>query len=464
MLAALDDFLAATPPNMTPPDFRTAVQNIRSFLDESMVAVGVEYFRYYIPIRFVQFFVHSSDVLSEERLEYNIGLANQVFFPARMRFFLRDNNNIASYLFEDLYLRDANGEYILDAKGHKQDAYYTWPDDLTKAPPIHGIHYPQYLSCSIPFVRPEGNTEPRYWAQMRAGTYCCPEGEILVYINQGQSNGGQYPWYSRIIGMTAGHMARPGSNRNKFVFAHELVHYFGVPHTFPNHTLYSLDYDLARMIDYPAEGDPPPDQRRFYGPHEYLVNPETGQMAELSLFWDMFFVPVCPAGTMDTGIYQVFFNSRAEAAQYEGDLEPIEQWGNGRFYRETQPSCGESAQITSLELTVGAGCRGVKGDFSDCVCPAQTFCTGDHAVRAFSRPGSSPDKIQINVMSYGYPMADGTDVPDGMVEKTFISESQIEQIERVMDPDNDVDNWYFPGTKGLRPKLGSCTACHDLLD
>ena len=66
-------------------------------------------------------------------------------------------------------------------------------------------------------------------------------------------------------------------------------------------------------------------------------------------------------------------------------------------------------------------------------------------------------------MSYGYPMADGSDVPGGTVEMTFLSESQLAQIERVMDPDNDVGTRYFPGKDGLRPQLGSCTACHDLI-
>jgi len=458
MLAAIDDFLDATPANLLPPEFRAAVEDIRSILGRSMVAVGLRYYRHYIPIRFVQFFVHSSDLLSEEQLEYNIGLANHIFFPTRMRFFLRKNTNLASYQFEDLYLRDANGEYILNDSNNIQDAYYTWPEDLTRSPLIHGIHYPYYLSCPD-FVRPEGNVETRYMAQMRAGTYCCPEGEILVYINQSKSNGGQYPWFSRIIGMTSGHMARSGSHRNKFTFVHELVHYFGVPHTFPNHTRYWIDYDLARMIDHPqGDDDPPIDQRRFYGPHEHLINPETGQMAELSLFWDMFFVPVC---TPDAGTFQLFFDSRQEAAQYEDLLQPIEEWGNGRLYRKTQGSCGDPPGRARLELTVAAGCRGIKGDFTDCICPAETLCTGDRAVRAFSRPGSNPDTIHLNVMSYGYPMADGTDVPHDMVEMTFLSESQIGQIERVMDPGNEVDNRFFRRGKGLRPKLGSCTDCHD---
>ncbi|HUW83391.1 MAG TPA: hypothetical protein VMZ31_11400 [Phycisphaerae bacterium] len=460
---AIDDFLASVPANLAPPEFREGLEDIQSILEQGMAVVGLGYYRHYIPIRFVQFVTRSSQVLDEQRLQYNIALANQIFFPARMRFFLREDNVISTSQFEDLYLRDANGEYILDDANNMQHEYYTWPDDLRWAPPIRGIHFPHWVSCPD-FVRPAGNTETRYWAQMRAGTYCCPEGEILVYINQGKSNGGQYPWYSRIIGMTSGHMARANSNRSKFVFAHELGHYFGLPHTFPNHTRYSMDYDLAQMINCPEHGDDPPtNQRRFYTTHEHLINPETGLPAELSLFWDMFFVPTCIPGTMDTGVYQIFFDSREEAAQYEADLQPIQEWSNGRLYRKTQACCGQAAQSVKLALTVAAGCQGAEGDFSDCVCPAEDFCTGDRVVRAFSRPGSTPDTIHLNVMSYGYPMADGSDVPDGMVGMPFLSKSQLEQIERVMDPDNDVETRYFPEKYGLRPQLGSCTACHDLV-
>jgi len=449
---AIDDFLAAGPPDLPPPEFREALEGIQSILEQGMIVVGLGYYRHYIPIRFVQFVIQASQVLDEQRLQYNIDLANQIFFPARMRFFLRKNNVYYTSQFEDLYHKDS-GEHV----------EYTWPDDIRWAPPIRGIHFPHWVSFPD-FVRPAGNTETRYWAQMRAGTYCCPEGEILVYINQGKSNGGQYPWYSRIIGMTAGHMARAGSHRNKFVFPHEVGHYLGLPHTFPNHTRYGMDYDLAQMIDCPeGGGDPPPNQRRFYTTHEHLINPETGQPAELSLFWDMFFVPSCVPGTMDTGVYQIFFDSREEAAQYETGLQPIQEWSNGRLYRKTQACCGQAAQSMTLALTVAAGCQGAEGDFSDCVCPAEDFCTGDRAVRAFSRPGSTPDRIHLNLMSYGYPMADGSAVPDGTVEMTFLSESQLAQIKRVMDPDNDVETRYFPDKYGLRPQLGSCTACHDLV-
>ena len=217
------------------------------------------------------------------------------------------------------------------------------------------------------------------------------------------------------------------------------------------------------MVDCPDEGDPPAHQRRFYTTHANLVNPETGLTAELSLFWDMMFVPTCNDGTTAPGIYQLpfnFFNSREEAAQYEADLQPIEQWSNGRLYGQYDSCCGDVSDRVRLRLTVGAGCRGKEGDFSDCVCPARDFCTGDYAVAAFSKFGSTPDKIQLNVMSYGYKMADGSDAPVTMNEMAFLSESQLEQIDRVLT--HDVQTKYFERRWGLRPELGNCTGCHPL--
>jgi hypothetical protein len=77
-----------------------------------------------------------------------------------------------------------------------------------------------------------------------------------------------------------------------------------------------LDYDLARVKDVPVD----PETRRFYEPHENLVNPETGETAELSLFWDQVFKPGCAAGCHEVPAQHHFFESREEAAQHEPDL------------------------------------------------------------------------------------------------------------------------------------------------
>jgi len=64
------------------------------------------------------------------------------------------------------------------------------------------------------------------------------------------------------------------------------------------------------------------------------------------------------------------------------------------------------------------------------------------------------------VMNYPYPMVDGTGEPYGFIEDTFISESQLEQIARVMLPDNDVATRYYPDMTGMRPQLRTCEGCH----
>ncbi|GEM_PF-4811552 len=453
---AIDEFLAYQPGVAVPHEVSTALTSFKETVLNSPFVLGFKYYRAYIPVRFVQFVEKESQILSNERLQYNLDIANEIFRPARLRFFPIASIVVWNSDFTDLHQRDDNGAYILNSEGKQIAGTYTWPEQIWKSALVWPLHWPQIASCAG-FELPEDRTETRYWAQMRAGTYCCRQGEMLVYINQGKSNGGQYPWYSRIIGMSSYHMAHPNSTQNKFVFAHEVGHYLGLPHTFPDHHEYGIDYDLARMINCPEEGPPQPGQQRFYRTHKNLVNPETGETAELSLFWDLVFKPIC-AGVMDPGVYQLFFQSREEAAMWEEDLQPIEQWSNGHLCRQGELCCENYSRSVRLQMTVGAGCRGVEDDFSDCICPAEDFCTGHWAMKAFSRFGSTPDTIQLNVMSYGYPMLDGSAVPQGMVEAEFVCQSQLEQIERVMA--HDVDTFFFPGASGKRPSLGNCADCH----
>ena len=451
---SIDEFLAYKPGRVVPQEIVSASKNLKVSLADSPFSLGFLYYRAYIPIRFVQFVEEDTQILDDARLQVSIDITNNVFRPARVRFLLGVNIAVWNSEFTYLHRRLPDGTYEYDSEGRLVEGTYTWPQEIWKSPLVWPLHWPQVASCTG-FVLPEGGTESRYWAQRRAGTYCCRPGEMLVYINQGRSNGGEYPWYSRIIGMTSGHMAHPLAHQNDYVFAHEVGHYLGLPHTFPSHQVYGIDYDLACMISCPAEGSPEPGQQRFYGPHANLVNPQTGEMAELSLFWDLVFKPICRPGTMDPGVYCLFFNSRQEAAKWEKDLQPIEQWSNGHLCREGTKCCGNYAQSARLQLTVGTGCRGVEDDFSDCICPAQNFCTGHPEVAAFSRFGSTPDTIQLNVMSYGYPTIEG---PPVVVESEFLCQSQLEQIDRVLT--HDVDTFFFPGKSGMRPSLRDCSGCH----
>jgi hypothetical protein len=296
---------------------------------------------------------------------------------------------------------------------------------------------------------------------------------MLVYINQGRSNGGQYPWYSRIIGMSSYHMAKYPpriDDKYRFTFAHEVGHYLGLPHVFPDHNPYDPDYDLARMTGELDWDDPPPDKRRYYTTHANLrnvepglpvdiINPDSGRTAELSLFWDMVFKPSYDGGD------HVFFTSREAAAQWEADLQPIEQWGNVQMcwtccgaIPHAAPWWQPVAATVRLRHVVAAGCRGLEGDFGDCASAVQNLCTGDPGAQAFSRYGSTQSKIHVNVMSYWYKMTDGTDAPVEMIEDMFVSASQLEQIDRVMT--HDVKTRFFPDIWGQRPQLGTCTSCH----
>ena len=410
-------------------------------MQKSILSVGFGYYHRYIPVRFVQFVEEFSQILHDERLQYNIDLINEIFFPARIRFFMLEKKTVIGSEFTDLYTTDQDGNRV--------DGYYTWPNQIWQSQLIWPLYWPQMANCDVLNI-PDNRTETRYWAQMRAGTYCCPVGELLVYINQGKSNGGQYPWYSRIIGMSAGHMATPGSFSNKFVFPHEVGHYLGLPHTFPGHQAYGIDYDFALMIGAETGVDPSSGVRRYYGTHANLVDVETGETAGLSMFWDLVFAQLYNLATESWEYF--FFNSREEAAVREEILQPIEQWGNGAYCPQGYACCGGITKNVRLHLSVGVGCRGDQGDYSDCDHPAMDYCTGKPSVRAFSRPGSTMKKIQINVMSYGYNMIDGSDVPADMVEMNFISESQVEQINRVLT--HEIESKFFPGGYGKRPLLG----------
>jgi hypothetical protein len=428
------------------------------------VYLNLGYYRAIIPIRFVEFVAPGASGVSLDRLRYSIAVANEIFRPARLRFYVKTNFVIPGTDFTYLYLRDSNNELIKDADGNRIHVDYVWPEDWRTSPLIWPLHWPELPDCTPvlpPATLPLGQRiETRYSAQERAGTYCSREGEIIVYINQGVSNGGQYPWYTRIIGMTARHMATPGSERSKYVFAHELGHYFGLPHTFPGIKHYGRDYDLARIVTPASDEQPIETIRRWYEPHVNLWDVETDQMAPLSLFWDQVFRP----GTgLNPPQPHLFFNSREEAAVYEEELQPISEWYNTYYFRPGQTLCGDFSVAVKASHYVGAGCLGGESYFGNCIHPVVRFCTADHEVRAFTQLANDPDRIRVNVMNYGYPMADGTDRPGDLVEGNFLSASQLEQIDRVMNPQNDVTTRYFPEMTGMRPQLRSCDLCHSQL-
>ena len=429
-------FLELTPPDTIGPELREALDRIREagrYFSQlaDFPFYAIEYKRH-IPVRFVQFFDGPEQILTDEQLENVIRTTNRVFQPARLKFHLW--KNLAYYSPEFARVTDPDGN----------DYLYEWPADVSTSPLLKRLNYPEPADCPYEFMRPDFNIETRRQAQSRAGSYCASPYEILVYVNQSGSNGGEYPWYSRIIGMTRHHVLL-------YVFQHEVGHYLGLPHTFPGHLPYSTDYSFGRLIGAASEEDIPL-LRRYYTPFEHLLNPETGGWAEYWDFWDLAFEP------REDGQHR-FFGSREQAMQSEF-LQPIEQLASGVLCRPFDPDCAIVSPFTLLQMTVAAGCKGEPRDFSDCDYPPVNYYTGDPEVDGHSRWGSTPDTIQLNVMAYYYPWADGTHIGGSdywVVEDVYLKKSQVEQVDRVLADDIFT---RFSGVYGRRPELSLCRLCH----
>jgi hypothetical protein len=435
-------YVEATLPDQIPPEFIDALGAIERRVAPIPLKLDIDYFAYQvkrtIPVRFVQHVDFASDALIDEELQAALNRTNNIFRPAGIQFVMSYNIVVEHSDFRNLF-------WFYDPD---DDVPYHWPLDPNTSDAIWPLLWPDRAECPELYI-PEHNHPTYFWettyhAQMRAGTYCGRPEEILVYINEGKSNGGQYPWYSRIIGMTREHMLTD-------TFPHEVGHYLGLPHTFPGLEVYGLGYNFGRLIG--AADKPDPTQiYRYYKPTDRVLDPETEEIAPFSMFWDLIF-----STGNDTG--RKFFDSRESAAVYEPTLQPIEQWHNGVLCRPYDPLC-ESSPVTRLKLSVAAGCIGPDGSTSNCEFSAQDYYTGEQEVAAFSRFGSIPDRIRWNIMSYGYNWADGTRVDSSIIESQFISKSQVEQVKRVLRRGNDVETYYFEGQMGLRPHLGVCFRCH----
>lgn len=443
MGTAIGAFVETTPSAQIPPAFLDALDAIGRRVESTQLKLDIDTYSYQvkrtIPIRFVQHLDNLSQALTDGQLQDALDRTNRIFRPAGVQFVMSYNIRVIDSYFKNLFWQNDSDHpvpYPWGSFSEPRASEIVWP-----------LLWPDRGDCPELYIPPHDTMyfwETSYNAQMRAGTYCGRPEEILVYINEGKSNGGQYPWYSRIIGMTQHHMLSD-------VFAHEVGHYLGLPHTFPGLEVYGLDYNFGRMIG--AADKPDPTQiRRYYEPTDRVLDVETGAIAPFSMFWDLVFSTGLDAG-------RLFFGSRESAATHEPFLQPIEQWHNGVVCDQNDPLC-EPSSVKRLKMSVAAGCTGPDGSTSDCDLPAVDYYTGDPEVSAFSRFGTTPDRIQWNLMSYGYHWADpGQTAPIGL-ESQFISPSQIEQVKRVLRCGNDVETYYFAGQYGQRPNLGVCQRCH----
>ncbi|XXY46202.1 hypothetical protein WME91_40000 [Sorangium sp. So ce269] len=374
-----------------------------------------------IPLRFVQFVDGANDALSTASLNEQIAGANAAFARAGLRFKLAATVTVQSPAFATL------------------DASYTWPASTSTAPPLAFAP-----DCVLP--TPTGS-EQEINALLRAGSYCGNDREILVYTVKAYAGGslGPYPWEANALIMSRGNMAV-----GYRVLAHELGHYLGLPHAFRGAAL-AYDLDSAN-----------------------LMNPETGLPARLSDFWDLVYKPAdLPPATAAN----VYFSSRAQAAGYpQSSLRPIQ--GNsaweadplGYVCRTSLGDCPGQLDYT-LRLAVPRSgndyynCNKAEPEFGlYCVCaldPSQCdiLYTGHPGLKGLglALPGHSPSSPNLgaNLMSYNYPRGPSIEPfeqPGFIGDRWALSESQLEQIKRVLT--FDIGSASFPAVQGHRPRLG----------
>ncbi|MFO7179307.1 MAG: PAN domain-containing protein [Pseudomonadota bacterium] len=356
-----------------------------------------------VPVRVVQFTRSGSPFLSDTIVRRELERVNTLLERTRLVFYLVANHDEPNTPFSDLFSEDG------------ADDIYTWPTNLSAAPPIRSWN----PNCTFPV--PSNRRESEYDALQRAAAYCAYDEEVLIYVNAGPSMGGQPPWNSRVIGMSRYHM----DGRRQNTLAHEFGHYLGLPHTFPGAPdgVYGREWGLTAGQN---------STRANWN----ALDPETGERTSLANYWDLVYVPRILLGTRT-----IHPTSREEALQYEGLLRP-KDWGwqedgsHGSLYRCTGPGdpiCGNRPAET-LRMDLGI---------------SNVYYSDTHPSLFEALDFETPWGVGPNLMSYGY---------GGLESDPFaarISWSQVAQIQRALRYDIAFNVEPGAGTVwGRRPLIG----------
>jgi hypothetical protein len=317
----------------------------------------------------------------------SVQAANQAFRSAGIQFWLRAYDDVEAPHFWQKYA-DTSGLSWCDVRDELLRVY---PDM-----PASGY------SCSF---TPESD-----WLKIAVNLYAKPD-EITVVLQGDSSAGcaGDWPWYGRGIWCGPNGM----SSGKPYLFAHELGHYFGLPHAF---------------------------------------SPDNGARAED--FWDQFYAPGSGSAA-DPPIDNTFFSNKPEirdfiAAYPDAELRSIAQYpDSGRNYHQLDDRGAISVDLTG---------RGAREN------TVTTYESGSDALKGLSFPISHPDwDFGVNAMLY---YSNETFVP------TPFSRSQIEVIwsymngeSRIRDAHRLSDGDYpagYPGGIGsqqsYRARLGIADA------
>jgi hypothetical protein len=361
-----------------------------------------------IPVRFIQFYApgNPGQQLPLTALQTRIDEANATYAKAGLQFVIRSFTTKASAFFAD-----------------QTSAAYTWPTTAAQAVPVQdlGCSTANYnaLLASIPSSRVEPRTPPAQAALFRAGAYCAPDGETLIYIvnTPASLNLTNTPRWGKtmvLAGGSSGYLNR-AANTEPGVFSHELGHRLGLMHTFET--------------------------------------PETGSWVDA---WDLVYGPP-----------NTFFGSRGDAALWTAynpgqALMPLDTQLLERIrYCTAATSCSVGEQVPGscscppANANCGAGKNGT-GDIRSST--GGVFYTGDGPLKGLAAKSGS--LRYVNAMSYWWTWCYFYNSSLNMANfKLMISDSQAEIIKNELTQDRNLGtlppaSHAYPGAWSRHNRLG----------